>query len=225
MVATPSSANTWTSTSAPVMVAPASGCADWFDMSMRSFTPERLAVPALAPKCRGPYPYQAMRHIIAILLQNEAGALTRVTGLISARGYNIESLVVAPTNDPTVSRVTLVTISSDAVIAQINAQLLKLVDVVAVEDMTSGDHLARELLLIKLQLPPEHVESVAALVRRAGGRVLSSNPAIYIIELAGTELEIGAFIASLGALGEIVEVVRSGVLGIARGNPKMHVIK
>src|SRR6202046_992726 len=93
-----------------------------------------------------------MRHLIAILLQNEAGALTRVTGLISSRGYNIESLSVAPTNDPTVSRVTLVTVGSDEVIAQINAQLLKLVDVVAVEDMTGGDHLARELLLIKLRL-------------------------------------------------------------------------
>ena len=103
-----------------------------------------------------PYPKVPMRHVIAILLQNEAGALTRVTGLISARGYNIESLSVAPTNDPTVSRVTLVTTGSDAVIAQINAQLLKLVDVVAVEDMTGGDTLARELLLIKLQLVPEH---------------------------------------------------------------------
>jgi acetolactate synthase-1/3 small subunit len=166
-----------------------------------------------------------MRHVIAILLQNEAGALTRVTGLISARGYNIESLSVAPTNDPTVSRVTLVTTGSDAVIAQINAQLLKLVDVVAVEDMTSGDTLARELLLIKLQLSAQQVASAAALVGRAGGRVLSSNPAIYIVELAGTELEIGEFIAGVGAYGEIIEVVRSGVLGIARGNPRMHLVK
>ena len=164
-----------------------------------------------------------MRHVIAILLQNEAGALTRVTGLISARGYNIESLSVAPTNDPTVSRVTLVTTGSNAVIAQINAQLLKLVDVVAVEDMTSGDTLARELLLIKLQLSAQHVDSAAALVRRAGGRVLSSNPEIYIAELAGTELEIGEFIARLGAFGEIIEVVRSGVLGISRSNPRMLV--
>src|SRR5271167_1303423 len=117
-----------------------------------------------------------MRHLIAIHLQNEAGALTRVTGLISTRGYNIESLSVAPTNDPTVSRVTLVTIGSDQVIAQINAQLLKLVDVVAVEDMTSGDHLARELMLIKLQIPADRVDAVAALLRRVGGRVLSSNP-------------------------------------------------
>ena len=166
-----------------------------------------------------------MRHVIAILLQNEAGALTRVTGLISARGFNIESLSVAPTNDPTVSRVTLVTTGSDAVIAQINAQLLKLVDVVAVEDMTGGDTLARELLLMKLQLSAEHVDSAAALLSRAGGRVLSSNPSSYVVELAGTELEIGEFIASIGAFGEILEVVRSGILGIARSNPRLKAIK
>jgi acetolactate synthase-1/3 small subunit len=166
-----------------------------------------------------------MRHLIAILLQNEAGALTRVTGLISSRGYNIESLSVAPTNDPTVSRITLVTIGSDPVIAQINAQLLKLVDVVAVEDMTSGDHLARELLLVKLQILPEHVEAVGTLLRRVGGRVLASNPSSYIVELTSTETEIGEFIANVAAFGEIVEVVRSGVLGIARANPRLHVVK
>ena len=166
-----------------------------------------------------------MRHLIAILLQNEAGALTRVTGLISSRGYNIESLSVAPTNDPTVSRVTLVTSGSDHVIAQINAQLQKLVDVVVVEDMTSGDHLARELLLIKLQLSAGHVGAVEGLLRRVGGRVLSSNPSSYIVELTSTEGEIGEFIANLTAFGEIVEVVRSGVLGISRANPRLHVVK
>ncbi|HEY2464636.1 MAG TPA: acetolactate synthase small subunit [Steroidobacteraceae bacterium] len=163
-----------------------------------------------------------MRHVIAILLQNEAGALTRVTGLISARGYNIESLSVAPTNDPTVSRVTLVTSGSDAVIAQINAQLLKLVDVVAVDDMTGGDTLARELLLIKLQLTAPQVDSVAALLRRAGGRVLSDNLSAYIVELAGTELEVGEFIAGIAAFGEVIEVVRGGVLGIARSARPHH---
>src|SRR5258708_25921433 len=117
-----------------------------------------------------------MRHLIAILLQNEAGALTRVTGLISTRGYNIESLSVAPTNDPTVSRVTLVTIGSDQVIAQINAQLLKLVDVVAVEDMTGGDALARGLLLLKLQILPKHVQAVGALLRPRGRQVPSPHP-------------------------------------------------
>ena len=163
-----------------------------------------------------------MRHIIAILLQNEAGALTRVTGLISARGYNIESLSVAPTHDPTVSRVTLVTVGSDSVIAQINAQLLKLVDVVAVDDMTRGDTLARELLLIKLHFAQEQAAAATALLRAAGGKVLCSDPSGYIAELAGPELEIGEFIAKVGALGEIVEVVRSGALGIARGNPRLN---
>jgi acetolactate synthase-1/3 small subunit len=168
---------------------------------------------------------RSLRHIIAILLQNEAGALTRVAGLISSRGYNIESLSVAPTNDPTVSRITLVTTGSESVIAQINAQLLKLVDVVAVEDMTGGDHLARELLLIKLQVAAGQVDAVAALLRRVGGRVLSPNPSSYIVELTSTETEIGEFIANVAAFGEIVEVVRSGVLGIARANPRLHVVR
>jgi acetolactate synthase-1/3 small subunit len=166
-----------------------------------------------------------MRHLIAILLQNEAGALTRVTGLISSRGYNIESLSVAPTNDPTVSRVTLVTVGSDEVIAQINAQLLKLVDVVAVEDMTGGDHLARELLLIKLQLPAEHVDSVGALLRGVNGKVLSANPSSFIVEMTSTEAEIGEFISNVAAFGDIVEVVRSGVMGISRANPRLHAVK
>jgi acetolactate synthase-1/3 small subunit len=166
-----------------------------------------------------------MRHLIAILLQNEAGALTRVTGLISTRGYNIESLSVAPTNDPTVSRVTLVTVGSDSVIAQINAQLQKLVDVVAVEDMTSGNYLARELLLIKLQIPADHVEAVEGLLRRVGGKVLSPQPSSYIVELTSTEIEIGEFIAHVAAFGRIVEVVRSGVLGISRSNPRLHAVK
>src|ERR1700692_845066 len=166
-----------------------------------------------------------MRDLIAILLQNEAGALTRVTGLISSRGYNIESLSVAPTDDPTVSRLTLVTIGSDAGIPQIKAQLLKLVDVVAVEDMTSGDHLARELLLIKLQIAGQHVEAVGALLRRVGGRVLSPNPSSFIVELTSTETEIGEFIANVAAFCEIDEVCRSGVLGIARANPRLHAVK
>jgi acetolactate synthase-1/3 small subunit len=166
-----------------------------------------------------------MRHIIAILLQNEAGALTRVTGLISTRGYNIESLSVAPTDDPTVSRLTLVTTGSDPVIAQINAQLLKLVDVVAVDDLTSGDHLARELLLIKVQVTTDKIESIEALNRRAGGRTLSARPSSYIVEISGTEAEVSEFIAAAGGCGEIIEVVRSGALGISRANPRIHLVK
>lgn len=161
-----------------------------------------------------------MRHLIAILLQNEAGALTRVTGLISSRGYNIESLSVAPTDDPTVSRITLVTIGSDAVMAQINAQLLKLVDVVAVEDMTSGDTIARELLLVKLNVVAAQIDAVNTLSRRVSGRVLSLNPTSYIVELTSTETQIGEFLKDVATFGEIIEVVRSGVLGISRGEPK-----
>ena len=101
-----------------------------------------------------------MRHIIAILLQNEAGALARVAGLFSTRGYNIESLSVAATDDPTVSRLTLVTKGSDAVIQQIANQLNKLVDVVNVEDMTLGEHLERELVLLKLKVRPERTDTV-----------------------------------------------------------------
>ena len=102
---------------------------------------------------------------------------------------------------------------------------LKLVDVVAVEDMTSEHHLARELLLIKLQMAAEHIEAVDALLRRVGGKVLSPNPSSYIVELTSTEAEIGEFIANVAAFGEIVEVVRSGVLGIARANPRLHIVK
>ena len=94
-----------------------------------------------------------MRHIISVLLQNEAGALTRVASLFSTRGYNIESLSVAPTEDPLFSRLTLVTLGSDQVIDQINKQLLKLVDVVGMADMTRGDHIERELLLLKAKVP------------------------------------------------------------------------
>jgi len=166
-----------------------------------------------------------MRHVIALLLQNEAGALTRVTGLISTRGYNIESLSVAPTLDPTVSRVTLVTVGSDAVIAQINAQLSKLIDVVAVDDLTSGNHLARELLLLKLEIEPERSAALEELVREHGGRVLAVDPASFIVELTGTELDIGEFLAEAGAYGTILEVVRSGVLGISRSNPRLHSVK
>jgi acetolactate synthase-1/3 small subunit len=157
-----------------------------------------------------------MRHIIAILLQNEAGALTRVAGLFSTRGYNIESLSVAPTEDPTVSRLTLVTRGSDAVIQQIANQLNKLVDVVNVTDMTRGEHLERELVLLKLKVDPRHTDTVRGHVVRSGGRVL--DPAIegFIVELTASEAEVNSFVADLAEVSQLLEVVRSGVLGIGR---------
>ncbi|HEY2591263.1 MAG TPA: acetolactate synthase small subunit [Steroidobacteraceae bacterium] len=157
-----------------------------------------------------------MRHIIAILLQNEAGALARVAGLFSTRGYNIESLSVAPTEDPTVSRVTLVTTGSDAVIRQIVNQLHKLIDVVRVEDMTLGEHLERELVLVKLSVRAEDTDALRGYVVRAGGRVL--DPALdgFIAELTASEAEVSALIRELASRGRLTEVVRSGALGIAR---------
>jgi acetolactate synthase-1/3 small subunit len=157
-----------------------------------------------------------MRHIIAILLQNEAGALTRVAGLFSTRGYNIESLSVAATDDPTVSRITLVTKGSDAVIQQIVSQLNKLIDVVSVDDMTGGEHLERELVLLKLRVRPEQVDAVRGYVVRTGGRVLDPTPEGLVVELTASESEVSRFILDLGSAAEISEVVRSGALGISR---------
>lgn len=166
-----------------------------------------------------------MRHIIAILLQNEAGALTRVAGLFSTRGYNIESLSVAPTDDPTVSRLTLVTKGSEGVIQQIANQLNKLVDVVSIEDMTRGEHLERELVLLKLKVRPDRTDAVRGYVVRTGGRVL--DPALdgFIVELTASEAEVNAFIADLAQHGELLEVVRSGALGIGRNARQLRVVR
>jgi len=157
-----------------------------------------------------------MRHIIAILLQNEAGALTRVAGLFSTRGYNIESLSVAPTDDPTVSRLTLVTKGSDQVIQQIANQLNKLIDVVNVLDMTRGEHLERELVLLKLRVDPAQTDTVRGKVVRSGGRVLDPATDGFIVELTASEAEVNAFVAELGRSAALLEVVRSGALGISR---------
>ena len=166
-----------------------------------------------------------MRHIIAILLQNEAGALARVAGLFSTRGYNIESLSVAPTDDPTVSRITLVTTGSDAVIQQIANQLNKLVDVVSVQDMTGGEHLERELVLLKLKVHPARADSVRGYVVRTGGRVLDPAPDGFIVELTASEAEVNTFISDLAQYSELLEVVRSGALGIGRNGRALRVVR
>jgi acetolactate synthase-1/3 small subunit len=157
-----------------------------------------------------------MRHIIAINLQNEAGALTRVAGLFSTRGYNIESLSVAATDDATVSRITLVTRGSDSVIQQILSQLNKLVDVVSVEDMTQGEHIERELVLLKLKVRPEQADAVRGYVVRAGGRVIDPASEGFIVELTANESEIDKFVSDLAKGAQMLEVVRSGALGISR---------
>jgi acetolactate synthase-1/3 small subunit len=158
-----------------------------------------------------------MRHIISILLQNEAGALARVASLFSTRGYNIESLSVAVTEDPQVSRLTLVSIGSDQVISQINKQLFKLVDVVNIADMTLGDHIERELMLLKVRVPEYAGEQIRAMSREYGVRVLDDSLANYTLELTGTGSQIDDFIDGIAAAADILAVVRSGPLAIARG--------
>jgi len=160
---------------------------------------------------------KSMRHIISVTLQNEVGALTRVAGMFSTRGYNIESLSVAPTDDPAVSRLTLVTTGSEAVIHQISNQLLKLVDVVDVEDVTREEHFERELLLIKLRAKATQVGSLWSAAQRAAGRVLWDAADSFTIELTSSEAEINRFIAEIANFGDVLEVVRSGALAIQKG--------
>jgi len=166
-----------------------------------------------------------MRHIIAILLQNEAGALARVANLFSTRGYNIESLSVAPTDDATISRITLVTKGSEGVIQQIINQLNKLIDVVSIEDMTLGEHLERELVLLKLKVRAGESDAVRGYVVRTGGRVLDPAAEGFIVELTASEAEINTFIADLARSGELLEVVRSGALGIGRTARALRIVR
>ena len=163
-----------------------------------------------------------MRRIISILLENEAGALSRVAGLFSARGYNIESLTVAPTDDPTLSRMTVVTFGSEQIIEQIVKQLNKLVDVVKLQDLTEGAHIERELMLVKVKALDNAREEVKRLVDIFRGRIIDVTDSTYTLELTGTVEKLDAFVKSLDVT-EIIEVARSGVTGIARGDRALKV--
>jgi acetolactate synthase-1/3 small subunit len=158
-----------------------------------------------------------MRHIISLLLENEAGALSRVSGLFSARGYNIESLTVAPTEDPSLSRMTIVTTGSDDVIEQINKQLNKLIDVVKVVDLSEGTHIERELMLVKVRATGKDREEMKRISDIFRGRILDVTDKTYTIELTGTGAKLDAFIEALEK-GVILETVRTGASGIGRGD-------
>ena len=157
-----------------------------------------------------------MRHILSLLLENEAGALSRVSGLFSARGFNIESLTVAPTEDPTVSRMTMVTSGSDEIIEQITKHLNKLVDVIKVVDLSESKHIERELMLIKLVARKEGREEIKRMVDIFRGRIIDVSESSYTVEMTGDGEKLDAFIEALDEK-VILEVVRSGVSGIARG--------
>lgn len=156
-----------------------------------------------------------MKHILSILLENAPGALSRVVGLFSARGYNIESLSVAPTEDDTLSRMTIMTAGSDDVIEQITKHLNRLVDVVKVVDLTEGAHVERELMLIKVRAVGKEREEIMRMTEIFRGHVIDVTDKSYTIELTGDQAKIQAFINSLDK-SAILETVRTGVSGIGR---------
>ncbi|MDZ4729924.1 MAG: acetolactate synthase small subunit [Xanthomonadales bacterium] len=158
-----------------------------------------------------------MRHIVSIILQNEAGALARVAALFSSRGYNIESLSVAPTEHVELSRLTLVTRGSDDVITQITKQLAKLVDVVKIADMTLDDHIERELLLVKVKVDKGKSQRINELIEANDIRVLDDSPDNFTLEMTGPNEFIDEFIESVSGCAEILAVVRSGAMAISRG--------
>ena len=163
-----------------------------------------------------------MKHIIALLLENEPGALSRVVGLFSARGYNIESLTVAPTEDASLSRMTIVTTGSDDVIEQITKHLNRLIEVVKVVDLTEGSFTERELMLIKVRAVGKEREEMKRMADIFRGRIIDVSENTYTIELTGDGRKLDAFIHALDQ-GNIIETVRSGTSGIGRGNRILRV--
>jgi acetolactate synthase I/III small subunit len=162
-----------------------------------------------------------MRHIISILIENESGALSRVAGLFSARGYNIESLTVAATEDPSLSRMTLVTRGSEDVVAQITKQLNKLIDVVKLVDLADSPHIERELMMVKIKTTEQTRNDIRSVVDIFRGRILDVTPNSYVVEMTGASEKLDAFISALSP-NTIIEVVRSGATGISRGEHGLH---
>ena len=163
-----------------------------------------------------------MRHIISLLMENEAGALSRVSGLFSARGYNIESLSVAPTEDPSLSRMTIVTSGSDDVIEQIIKQLNKLIEVIKVIDLNDGEHIEREMMLVKVKAGEEEREEAKRMADIFRGRIIDVSDQSYTIELTGTVAKLDAFLAAIDH-SWILETVRTGASGIGRGNRMLRI--
>lgn len=163
-----------------------------------------------------------MRHIIAVLLENEAGALSRVVGLFAQRNYNIESLTVAPTEDATLSRLTLTTIGDDSKIEQIMKHLYKVVEVVKVVDLSEADHIERELMLVKIRAEGDAREEVKRTADIFRGQIVDVTPNGYTVQLSGPSDKLDAFIRAIGKLS-ILEVARTGVSGIGRGEKILSV--
>jgi acetolactate synthase-1/3 small subunit len=158
-----------------------------------------------------------MRHIISILLENEPGALSRVVGLFSQRNFNIETLNVAPTEDPSLSRLTVTTVGDDRVIEQITKHLNKLIDVVKLVDLTEGNHIERELMLVKVKALGAARDEVKRTVDIFRAQVVDVSPSLYTVQITGDAGKLDAFLQAMAPVG-ILEVARTGVSGIARGD-------
>jgi acetolactate synthase-1/3 small subunit len=158
-----------------------------------------------------------MRHVISLLIENEAGALSRVTGLFSARAYNIESLTVAPTEDSSMSRITIVSVGSDDVIEQITKQLNKLIEVIKVVDISEAAHIERELMLVKVRATGKDREEMKRMSDIFRGRIIDVTETTYVIELTGNTAKLDSFIEAIDRT-LILETVRTGVCGIGRGD-------
>ncbi|EHU9472765.1 acetolactate synthase small subunit [Vibrio vulnificus] len=158
-----------------------------------------------------------MRHIISLLMENQPGALSRVVGLFSQRGYNIESLTVSPTDDETLSRLNITTMTDEMQLEQIQKQLHKLIDVLKVQEVTEFDHIERELMMVKVKasgFARAEVKRTADIFR---GQIVDVTASLYTVQLAGTSEKLDAFIQAISEVTEVIEVARSGVVGIARG--------
>ena len=164
-----------------------------------------------------------MRRIISVLLENESGALSRVVGLFSQRGYNIESLTVSPTNDMTLSRMTITTdVENNANLEQMMKQLHKLIDVLRVTELTEGPHIERELMLVKVRTLNDTREEIKRCADIYRGQIVDITQSLYTIQLSGTCSKLDAFLNTLEDTSDIIEVVRSGVCGIARGEKALR---
>ena len=158
-----------------------------------------------------------MRHIISILMENEPGALSRVVGLFSQRNFNIETLNVAPTENPSLSRLTVTTVGEDRVIEQITKHLNKLIDVVKLVDLTEGNHIERELMLVKVKALGAARDEVKRTVDIFRAQIVDVTPSLYTVQITGDAAKLDAFLQAMAPVG-ILEVARTGVSGIARGD-------
>ncbi|WAI11985.1 MAG: acetolactate synthase small subunit [Buchnera aphidicola (Macrosiphum albifrons)] len=158
-----------------------------------------------------------MRRILSILLENESGALSRVIGLFSQRGYNIETITLAPTEDPSLSKMTIQTVGNEKAIEQIEKQLHKLIDVLRVVQIEQSSHIEREIILLKIQINNYKRDDVKHVTEVFRGQIIDITSTTYILQLSGTTKKIDSFLKIIRNISEVIEVTRSGIVGISRG--------